>query len=253
MNNSYSVGDLIYDPKLYDGLNRRYEDLPFYLYWLKQKNPGNTLELGCGTGRLTIPLCQNEIIITGVDVNRSMLDEAKAKSAKLTLNIPFIESDMRHLKLNQEFDAIIIPFNTIHHLYTNDDLFRTLKNVRHHLDSDGYFIFDCYNPNIKAICENSNSKIFHGEFTAEDGRHVVIDQSMTYESNTQMCRINWHYTIDGSFHSIQAMDMRMYYPQELDFYLKFIGFLIVHKYSDYDYSEFTSSAFKQIFVCQKKP
>jgi SAM-dependent methyltransferase len=252
MRNTYSVGELIYDPIFYDGLHKHHEDLPFYSYWLKQKNPGNILELCCGTGRLTIPLCQEGMRITGVDIDKSMLDEAKTKSAENSLNIPFIESDMRHLKLNQIFDAIFIPFNSIHHLYTNSDLFLTLKSAQDHLDPDGLFIFDCYNPNIQAICDNTHNRIFYANFTTRDGRQVVIDQSMIYESDTQICRIKWHHTIDGSFHSNQSLDMRMYYPQELDSYLKSNGFIIVHKYGDFDYSEFTSSSIKQIFICKKK-
>ena len=42
---------------------------------------------------------------------------------------------------------------------------------------------------------------------------------MRYESATQINRIKWHYFINGEFHSTQNMDMRLFFPQELDYIL----------------------------------
>ena len=41
---------------------------------------------------------------------------------------------------------------------------------------------------------------------------------MQYQSKTQINRIEWHYFISGKFDSIQNLDMRMFFPQELDAY-----------------------------------
>lgn len=43
---------------------------------------------------------------------------------------------------------------------------------------------------------------------------------MRYESNTQINRIEWHYYIDEVLDSIQNLDMRMFFPQELDIIAK---------------------------------
>lgn len=40
---------------------------------------------------------------------------------------------------------------------------------------------------------------------------------MRYENKTQINRIEWHYFINGEFNSIQNLDMRMFFPQELGF------------------------------------
>ena len=39
------------------------------------------------------------------------------------------------------------------------------------------------------------------EYTTDDGRDVLIKQTMRYESTTQINRIEWHYFINGEFHS----------------------------------------------------
>ena len=109
---------------------------------------------------------------------------------------------------------------------------------------------DCYNPNIKYIVEGEKEQIVISEFTTEDGREVLIKQSMLYESNTQINRIEWHYYINGEFNSIQNLDMRLYFPQELDSYIECSGFKIIHKFGEFNEEAFTDSSEKQIFVCQ---
>lgn len=209
------------------------------------------LELCCGSGRLTIPLANDGFNITGVDNSKSMLEQAKIKAKYDKLEITFIEADIRNLDLNTKYDLIFIPFNSIHHLYKNQDLFKTFKVVKKHLKDDGLFILDCYNPNIQYITEAEKEKNKIAEYVTTDKRKVVIEQTMKYESNTQINRIEWHYFINEKFHSVQHLDMRMYFPQELDTYLKWSEFSIERKFGNFDEENFEDNSEKQIFVCKK--
>ncbi len=150
--NEYRVGDLIYDANIYDGLNTFLYDLPFYKKWLPKNQNAQILELCCGSGRLTIPIAK-EYNICGVDNSVSMLEQAKLKAGKEGLNIQFVEADIRTLDLPNKFDLIFIPFNSILHLYQNQDLFDTFNVVKKHLKEDGLFLLDCFNPNIHYIVE----------------------------------------------------------------------------------------------------
>jgi 2-polyprenyl-3-methyl-5-hydroxy-6-metoxy-1,4-benzoquinol methylase len=250
-NAAYQVGDLIYDANIYDGLNTFLSDLQFYKDWMPKFENAEILELCCGSGRLTIPLAKDGHNIAGVDNSKSMLEQAKTKAQHEKLEIHFIEADVRTLDLTKKYDLVFIPFNSIHHLYQNQDLFDTLNVVKKHLKDDGIFIFDCYNPNIQYITEAEKEKHKIADYKTTDGRHVMIEQTMKYESNTQINRIEWHYFINEQFHSIQKLDMRMYFPQELDAYLKWFGFTIKHKFGSFKEEEFNNSSEKQIFVCNK--
>ena len=246
----YKVGDLIYDANLYDGLNTFLSDLPFYKQWLPTDKNAQLLELCCGSGRLTIPLAKEGFSICGVDNSASMLEQAKTKATNENVAITFIEADVRTLDLDTTFDFIFIPFNSIHHLYQNQDLFDTLKVVNKHLKADGLFILDCYNPNIQYITEAEKVKTKIADYTTADGRKVLIEQTMRYESATQINRIEWHYTINEAFHSVQHLDMRMYFPQELDTYLKWSGFSILHKFGNFDQEQFNNHSEKQLIICK---
>ena len=248
INTDYKVGDLIYDANIYDGLNTFLSDLQFYKKWLPKNKDAKILELCCGTGRLTIPIAKEGYNICGVDYTSSMLEQAKAKANQVGVGIDFIEADIRVLDLQGQFDLIFIPFNSIHHLYGNEDLFKALECVKKHLKDGGLFLLDCFNPNIQYIVENEKEQAIIAEYTTDDGRNVLIKETMHYESATQINRIEWHYFINGKFHSIQNLDMRLFFPQELDSYLKQTGFNIIHKYGGIEGEMFSDESEKQIYV-----
>lgn len=247
----YKVGDLIYDANIYDGLNTFLSDLPFYREWILKRKSAQVLELCCGSERLTVPLAKEGINICGVDNSKTILEQAKLKAKNENLEIDFIEADIRTLELNNKYDLIFIPFNSIHHLYKNQDLFDMLKVVEKHLKEDSLFVFDCYNPNIRYITKAEKAKNKIAEYKTVDDRKVIIEQTMKYENESQINRIEWHYFINDIFHSVQKLDMRMYFPQELDTYLKLSGLNIIHKFGNFEEDIFENKSEKQIFVCDK--
>jgi len=250
MEEKYKVGDLIYDGDIYDGMNTDMSDLPFYSQWLSKKRDGNILELCCGTGRLTISLAQEGYNIIGVDINPSMLKQARKKANALNVPIKFIESDIRTLDLPEVYDIIFIPFNSIHHLYTNQDFFDALSSVKKHLKEDGYFLFDCFNPDIRFIVNSEKEERFVAEFSTKDGRKVVIKETMIYENTSQINRIKWHHYINGKFDSTQDVDLRMFFPIEMDEYLSINGFKVIHKFGGFKEEIFEDRSMRQIFVCK---
>lgn len=250
MDSSYKVGDLIYDASIYDGLNTHIDDLLFYKRWLPKAKGASILELCCGTGRLTIPIAKDGYDISGVDYTPSMLEQAKAKASEAGLEIEFVEADIRALDLRKKYDFIFIPFNSIHHLYRNEDLFKAFQVVKKHLKPGGLFLLDCFNPNIQYIVEGEKEQQQIAAYTTDDGRDVLIKQTMRYENKTQINRIEWHYFINGRFDSVQNLDMRLFFPQELDAYLEWNGFKMIHKFGSFEEEAFNDHSGKQIFVCQ---
>jgi 2-polyprenyl-3-methyl-5-hydroxy-6-metoxy-1,4-benzoquinol methylase len=103
---------------------------------------GRVLELGCGSGRLTIPIAQKGIDIVGADLSPSMLQSARAKGTAAGLQIPFVQTDMRQFDLGARFSTILIPGNSLLHLLTIKDLKQCFASVRRHLAPGGKLVFD---------------------------------------------------------------------------------------------------------------
>jgi ubiquinone biosynthesis O-methyltransferase len=65
------------------------------------------LDLGCGTGRYSIPLAKKGAKVTAVDFTRGMLEIAKKKAKKEKLNIEFKQADITKYTPDKKFDLII--------------------------------------------------------------------------------------------------------------------------------------------------
>ncbi len=244
------VGELVHDGLLYDGVNNFLGDLPFYAKWCGEAR-GDVLELCCGTGRLTIPLRQSGIRITGLDFTPSMLDRARQKAGNAGIDLGLLEGDMRSFELNRRFRLIFIPFNSIQNTYSLSDLERIFSRVRRHLAPGGRFILDIFNPDFHMMLRREKSPVVSSRFTLEDGRRVVIMERCAYDPATQVNRVQWLFRIDEE-ERMQQLDMRCFFPEEMNALLHYNGFRIVHKFGNYDETPFSSSSPKQLFVCVRK-
>ena len=237
------------DGKHYDAKNKHYTgDISFYVNQAK-KIGQPVLELACGTGRITIPIADQGWEITGIDISTGMLKKAAEKS-KSHQSIQWLQEDIRKFDLNQKFKLIILPFNAIAHLHPLEDLETCLASVKKHLQKNGRFILDFFNPNFKfLIIDNKQPRLAAKYPDPYSDETVILTEINTYDAATQINHIKWHYKI-GEKESTNELNMRIYYPQELDALLKYNGFNIEEKYGDFDESPFASSSLKQIIICK---
>jgi SAM-dependent methyltransferase len=248
--NQYGVSDLIHNGIYYDALNfSNSHDLPFYAKYCKQVR-GAVLELCCGTGRLTIPLAKDGVKITGLDFTPSMLEMARNKALQAGVDVPFFQSDMRDFELNKKFDLIFIPFNSLQNTYTVNDVQSILRRVQHHLNAGGLFIFDIFNPCIELMVDRSRTP-HEFRYRLPNGREVKVTETCRYDAAGQVNRVTWRQHIEGEeMATDHGLDMRCYFPLEMDALLRLCGWEIVDKFGDFNDRQFESNSSKQIFVCR---
>lgn len=105
------------------------------------------LELGCGTGRVTIAIARAGVEVTGLDLSAPMLTEARRKGNGIP-RLTWVHADMRSLALTQRFGLICIPFRSLQHLLTDDDLHAALRRCWEHLRPNGVLAFNLMNPRM---------------------------------------------------------------------------------------------------------
>lgn len=124
-------------------------DVPFYVEHLP--GPGaRVLELGCGTGRVSIPLAQRCGFLHGLDLSGAMLDLCREKIARTGLSAERIVvelSDISNFDLGTQFDLIIAPFRVIQNLETDEQLDGLFRCIRTHLAPEGRSILNVFHPN----------------------------------------------------------------------------------------------------------
>ena len=208
------------------------------------------LELCCGTGRLTIPLAKEGVDITGLDISTSMLEKAKMKSTEQKQNIDFNQGNITNFDLGRKFDLVFIPFNSLQCIYSIEDVEKVFSCVQKHMKDNGLFIFDIFNPSIDLMVGRKDKWHKFKEFTVKDGCSVLIEEMCLYDSAGQVNRVKWKHTI-GDEEKIEQLDMRCFYPLEIDALLKYNNFKVINKFGDFEENSFDSNSMKQIFVCKR--
>ncbi len=125
--------------------NIPYQDWLIYLEKIWQKfnlKPKLILDLGCGTGNMTIPLAKKGYELIGIDASFQMLAKAREKSIKEDLNILYLEQDMQSFELYGTVDCIISLCDSINYILEEDELLQVFKLVNNYLEPKGLFIFD---------------------------------------------------------------------------------------------------------------
>src|SRR5437773_1998705 len=85
------------DAEFYDQeFANRNTEIPFYVKQA-QLATGPVLEVGCGTGRLTLPIARAGIDITGMDVSQPMLEQARRKAEAENLRVTWVKQDCRNM------------------------------------------------------------------------------------------------------------------------------------------------------------
>jgi ubiquinone/menaquinone biosynthesis C-methylase UbiE len=119
-------------------LGRR--DVPFWRT-LATHAGGPVLELGCGTGRITLPLGRAGANVVGIDRSTQMLHRARqrVRRAKLQERVHLVRGDIRHLPCRGTFPLVIAPYGILQSLLRERDLAATLAAVHDVLGPGGTF------------------------------------------------------------------------------------------------------------------
>ena len=159
MGNSYPFDDWA---DIYDRVYADWDhDLGFYLQHAVTSG-GPVLELGCGTGRVSLAIAELGIPVTAIDLSPRMLEVARRKAVGrgLEKSCLFYHGDMRSFKLEQQFPLIVIPFRSFQSLLTIEDQRSALMAAKMHLLPSGKLIFDVFAPDIQMLA-NSDEDFFH--------------------------------------------------------------------------------------------
>lgn len=235
-----------YDPlaPLYDLENADFkEDLPYWLH-LASQHPGPILELGCGTGRVSLHLGAAGHTLLGVDHSPAMLARARAKLAhhpQARANVTLQQATLT------DFDApaggfalAILPFNTFMHLPTPADQRAALDRIHAALIPNGGLVFDIGNPYpvFAADAATLAALTLERTFTdPHDNRTIQQFSSQRLDRRTQQRHVTWLYDIitpDGALQRLTvAMVFRESFPAELEHLLARSGFQLQRLLGDY--------------------
>lgn len=253
--NLYKNAAKYYD---YDNRDNLTADIPFY-HEYAQRTGREILEIGCGTGRVAIPLAEVGFCVTGLDLSDSMLNIFKEKLVNVTEQVrnrvKLINGNMSNFSFDKKYDLIIAPFRAFQALTEVNDINNCLKCINEHLKSNGLFIVNVFRPykvldeswcypetvQWETVDQNIGIKITKKHWGSKiDVVKQVIYPNFAYEISDE----------SGSFERIEEkMSSKYYYYQQIKDYLESNGLAVVEEYGWYDKSDIKDGR-EMIFVCR---
>jgi len=227
------------------------EDVEFYVSLVRRLQPRKVLELGCGTGRITLPLAEQgtqlAFDVTGLDSQAEMLETAKKRllqaPPKVRERLRLIQGDMRTWQSESAFDLIVIPCSSISHLLTLQDQLTVWNQCRRNLRPGGRFVVEITMPNMATFADSFNVppralvEIDVDKSDESDGVRFIRRKTSRYLSHEQCAQTRFLYekyqngrAIDGYIDDFAG---HVFFPRELQLLFIHTGFEVEQTLGDY--------------------
>jgi len=164
--------------------------------WYCQKaasSRGPVLELGAGTGRVTVPIADAGVRVTALDRDAGMLarlrDKVEALPDEVRARVSIHQGDMRSFTLGEAFALVIIPFRAFLHNVTLDDQLATLKCAHSHLRPEGELSLNVFHPSLEYMSAHAGSQAgawrWSGTNELPEGGFVLFSDASRYDTVRQ--------------------------------------------------------------------
>lgn len=229
--------------KYYDLSPDMPNDIMFYRERLLAGRP-KVLELGCGTGRVSVPLAQRASSFLGIDSSAAMaaICEERLREADLEQSAAAVQvDDITQLSGSNEYDFIVAPYRVMQNLETDEQVAGLLRAIHANLRVGGRAILNVFNPRYSPVeivqAWSSEKETLSWTVETPDGRiecyerrkGVTVDPLVIYPDLIYR-RFVQDELVDEALLSIA---MRCYYPDEFLALISDAGFVICNTWGGY--------------------
>jgi SAM-dependent methyltransferase len=253
MTDPFDIYARFYDPDLGD-LDA---DLGFYQQFAARCG-SPILELGCGTGRVLLPLARQGYRVTGIDASAEMLERARAKivAEDLGERVTLAQQEMAGLNLDERFNMAFAALNSFAHLHTTEEQLQALARMQHHLNPGGLLILDMFNPDMGRLLD-ARGQVALAKVIREPNQDHRLMRFYSEEVDLGRQLIHTTYIVDeidaeGNVRrTLFPFTLRYIFRYELELLLRHAGFEVEAIYGSYDLDDFSGDSEKMIAVARK--
>jgi SAM-dependent methyltransferase len=225
-------------------------DVAFHVELARRLAPRRVLELGAGSGRVTVPLAELGVragfTVTALDSSPSMLAEAERKLSEMPPAVRecvrLVSGDMRTWEAPEPFDLILVPCSSVCHLLTLDDQLAAWRRAHANLTPGGRLAVDVVMPDLAAYTDSLGQKPralveIDSDTSDADGRRLLRYKTTVYAPHQQRASIRFLYDKfalgDHEDRWISDFESHVYFPRELELLFRHTGFVMEATYGDY--------------------
>lgn len=244
--------------RFYDAENSdKIDDIQLYAE-LAEEYGGPIIDIGCGTGRVMMPLARAGYEVHGIDNEKAMLDRAELYRTQLKLdpkNMILHYGDVLTYQLDKKFPLVLVPYNGMMHFHSQEAQLAVLKKLREWVENDGLLVLDLPNAGEVFASQDTSSITLERTFLEPETGHIVMQQSVSFlDRVSQLFKVTWIYdeiTSDGTVKRTFAPIMLYYYfYSEMRLLLQQAGFEIEAVYGDVDYAPFEDGCERMVILAK---
>ena len=238
----------------------RIQDVAFYRDAAREFGDP-VLELGCGTGRITMALAEAGKRITGLDLSARMMERAVKKRAEMPVEarerVHLVQGDMVEFDLGEKFRLVIIPFRPFQHLLEVQQQVDCLDCVRKHLAPGGRLILDVFQTDAERMHDPVHMREMPiTEYKTADGREVKISERTTaFHRAEQRNDVEMIFSIKHKGgrqeRLVFAWTLRYFFRYEVEHLLARCGFRVTALFGNFDRSTLADTSPEMIYVAEK--
>lgn len=201
------------------------------------------LEVGCGGGRITLPLAERDYAVVGLDNSVPMLERAVARHGQLTdpdlkARTGFVRGDMRQFELNHQFDAVIAPFFGFSHLPAGVDRQMAMRAIARHVRPGGLVAIHAVSPQTIAASTplDPTRPVLNVLRDEAGGRLAIFMRAQGYDqANGRFEQILDYVTYDPAGNELQRSPERLvYFVSDLEADARGSGLVLQRKISPFN-------------------
>ena len=205
-----------------------------------------SLELGCGSGNMTLELKRMGFDIIGLDISQEMLQVASEKALSSYMKIMFINQDMVSFQINRSFKGVFSFCDVINYVTEEERLLECFRRVYSCLESGGVFIFDISSEHkLKDMIGNNT-------FTRNEENLCYIWDNY-FEGNQLEMYITFFVKQGKLYKRLEERHLqRAYGVEEIKDLLVRAGFKSIESYDDYSFNDINKDTLRISFVAKKE-
>lgn len=249
--------------KHYDGAYEamKLEDAPFYLE-LARESGGPVLEIGCGTGRVLLPIARAGVPIEGLDASPAMLSVLRSKLQKepadVRRRVKLHRGDIRTFRSKKKFRLVTIPFRPLQHMHTLRDQIAALTNAAALLDRSGRLVFDVFFPKFERVTSGVGEEQLEAEWPVDGGKRRVVRhfRKDSYDKIRQNFTGRFLIrTYEGERlirEETGPLKMTWYTHGQMEALLRLAGLEVVEEYGSFARAPLDNDATEMIFILRER-
>ncbi len=229
---------------VYDDLHPAGPDVTDAVKFLAERaGTGPVLELGIGTGRISLPLSTQGIEVHGIESSARMIERLREKPGGEAIVVH--QGDMADVDTGTGgYTLIFVSFNTFWMLLTQDDQVRCVRNAADRLAEGGLLVIEGSLPDLATLGQRKSVEPF-----ALNADGVSVDITVRDQLTQRIDR--QHVTIDEKGVRIQPLSFRYVLPAELDLMARLAGLRPKERYATWAGAPVTLSSRSLIAVYEK--